>query len=51
MDDVQVYNDPLTLSQVQFLFNNPGAVIPEPAGAAAVADIGFALAARRRRSR
>jgi hypothetical protein len=49
MDDVQVYNDPLTLAQVQFLFNNPGAEVPEPAGAAALAVIGLALAARRRR--
>jgi hypothetical protein len=31
MDDVQIYSGSCTLADAQFLYNNPGKVIPEPA--------------------
>jgi len=44
IDDVQVYDSPLTSSQVAFLFNNPGAAVgvPEPSSLV-LAGCGFLL--------
>ena len=51
LDDVQIYNQALTASQVSFLFNNPGiaVIIPEPATAGLALFALGALALRRRR--
>ena len=48
LDDVQIYNEALSGAQVAYLFNNPGAVIPEPA-AFGLTGLGLLLFLRRRR--
>jgi hypothetical protein len=48
LDDVQVYDEALSQSQVQFLFANPGTAIPEP-GALALAGLGLLSLTFRRR--
>ena len=49
LDDVQVYDEALTASDVTFLFNNAGAsVIPEPSAIALLGLSGLALLRRRR---
>jgi MYXO-CTERM domain-containing protein len=49
IDDVQVYDQALSLSDVQFLFANPGTSVPEP-GAFALAGLGLLSLVRRRRA-
>ncbi len=49
VDDVQVYDQALTLSEVQFMFANPGAVVPEP-GTLALAGLGLLSLTRRKRA-
>ncbi len=51
LDDVQIYDDVLSPSQVQFLVDHPGAVIPEPAtaGILAICVMGGLSIGRRRR--
>lgn len=48
MDDFQLYDEALSQSQVQSLFNNPGSVIPEPS-TALLGGLGALLLLRRRR--
>lgn len=48
-DDVQVYDEALTLPQIQSLYNNPGSVIPEPSTTALLGLGGLALILRRRK--
>jgi len=48
VDDVQVYDQDLTLSEVQYLFANPGLAVPEP-GAFALAGVGLLSLAGRKR--
>lgn len=47
IDDLQLYDNILSLAQVQFLFNNPGQVVPEPATWALVAAAIGLVAVRR----
>ncbi len=49
IDDVQVYDEALSATQIQFLFNNPGVAIPEP-GSLVLAGLGLLSLARRRRA-
>ncbi len=49
LDDFQLYDGVLTTSEIQFLYNNPGSVIPEPA-AALLGSLGMLVLLRRRRS-
>ena len=49
LDDVQYYDEALTASQVEFLFNNPGSVIPEPSAVALLIGAATAIGLRRRR--
>ena len=49
VDDVQVYDNVLSLADVQFLFANAGTAVPEP-GALALAGIGLLPLVRRRRA-
>jgi hypothetical protein len=49
VDDVQVYNQALTLNQVHYLYANPGEVIPEPR-ALALAGLGLLSLLHRRRA-
>ena len=48
VDDVQVYDQALSASEVQFLFDNPGTAVPEPS-AMAIAGLGIISLLRRRR--
>jgi hypothetical protein len=48
IDDVQIYSNALSNSDVDFLVNNPGQVVPVPASAALL-GLGGLLAGRRRR--
>ena len=50
IDDVQIYDQALTASEVSFLFNNPGQSVPEPSTSAMLGLLG-GLALRRRRKR
>jgi len=50
VDDVQVYGDALTSGEVQFLYNNPGLVVPEPSTALLLA-LGAVCCAATRRAR
>ena len=49
MDDVQVYDEALSASDVSFLFNNAGTAIPEPGSLALLGLGGLLVASRRRR--
>jgi len=50
LDDVQIYDQALSDTQIQSLFDSPGSVIPEPAtlGMMIVGGIGLAVMGRRR---
>lgn len=48
IDDFQLYDEVLTQSQISFLFNNPGSVIPEPSSMTLVGLCGLAFLRRRR---
>jgi ribonucleotide monophosphatase NagD (HAD superfamily) len=51
IDDLQVYSHALSDADVQFIFDNPGSVVPEPAcGTLCVGAAALLLAARRRRA-
>jgi len=49
LDDVQIYNEALSATDVSSLYNNPGTVIPEPSSTALIGLAGLALFLRRRR--
>jgi hypothetical protein len=49
IDDVQIYDQALTLSEIGTLFANPGQTIPEPSSTALLGLGGLALVLRRRR--
>jgi MYXO-CTERM domain-containing protein len=49
VDDVQVYDEALSDSEVSYLFANPGQAVPEP-GSLALAGLGFLTLVRRRRA-
>jgi hypothetical protein len=50
IDDVQIYNNALSASDVSYLYNNPGQTVPEPSvlSLLVVGAIGLGWAARRR---
>ncbi len=51
MDDVQIYSNALSQSQIQFLQANPGATVPEPTAAMLLAlGVGFGAFRRRRKA-
>ena len=50
IDDVQVYNQVLSASDVDFLFQNPGQVVPEPGSVALVLLGTVAMALKRKKS-
>jgi MYXO-CTERM domain-containing protein len=49
LDDFQLYDEALTTTQIQYLYNNPGSVVPEPAAAAlGLVGVGAFFLRRRR---
>lgn len=51
IDDVQIYDTALDATEIAYIFNNPGTVIPEPSSAALLLGLGaLGLIARRRRA-
>ena len=40
VDDVRVYDNALSSSEIQSLFDNPGSTIPEPSTCAAIIGVG-----------
>ena len=50
LDDIQVYDEALSGSQIASLFNNPGTVIPEPSSLALLGAGGLFMLKRRKRA-
>lgn len=49
LDEFQLYDEVLDQAEIEFLFNNPGSVIPEPSTSLLLVILGGTLARRRRR--
>ena len=48
VDDLQIYDEALSASDISVLFNNPGSVVPEPASLALMGLGGLSMMCRRR---